>query len=146
MRDPKRLGRLLRVREVQRDIAQAQESQARGQLATAEQLVQRIDQLVADQAPSEGFAHALTLAAGAVYRTRLTDSRVNAQGRVFNAERAVEMKVEATKSARRDHNAMEKLVERAKKQLAMQEMRKLSDEMPSGRAGTKLAKEEAGRG
>jgi flagellar FliJ protein len=146
VKDPKRLGRLLRVRAVQRDIAEAAEMQARTHAASAEGLIRRIDQLVADVSPAAGIATGIGLSAQASVRARLGASRNDAATRLSTAEALLARREDATRTARRDHNAMEKLLDRAKLSAAAAEMRRLIDTLPHGKAGTKLAEHEVGRG
>jgi hypothetical protein len=146
MRDPKRLNRLLRVRAVQRDIAEAQEMQARNQALNAEGLVRRIDQLVADVTPGEGLSSGIALASGAAFRGRLSASRDDAANRLSTAEALLARREDDTRTALRDMTAMEKLVERGRARAAADELRRLVDQMPSGKTGTKFADQRDGKG
>jgi len=138
MRDPRRLNRLLRVRTVQRDMAQAEEVSARGQAAQAGYLVDRIDRLHADVAPQHGGSSGMSLQAAAAFRLRLQPALQDAQRRLSTAEALVARRADATRDARQDHGAMEKLAERAAKAAAEREMRALID-APSTSTGTGLA-------
>jgi len=145
MRDEKRLGRLLRVRSLQRDQRRAEEVIARQHHASTAELLQRIDRLHDDVSPTSGTSFGFSLAAAAGYRDRLHVSRLDARGRLNKAEQVVEARRAATLEAERDHGAIEKLMERAERDRALAEMRRMMDEAPTRRNGTLLAEKETSR-
>lgn len=127
-RSPKRLSRLLRVRTLQLGQVQAQEAAANARLDSEAQLRARIVQLadnIAPQAAETGFA--ASLAAAAYYRDRLHASAIAAGERVEVAEAGLERARAATREARRDQSAIEKLIARAEADAAIRELRKLEE-------------------
>lgn len=111
-RDQKRLGRMLRVRSIQLDLARADQAAAADRASSASALAQRIEALRQDVAPRAGAEQGLTLFAAAHYRDRLARSQVDAQRRVAVAEQHLETARTAASSARRDHGVVEKLIAR----------------------------------
>lgn len=142
MRSEKRLGRLLRVRSLQRDLAMGEEARAAEQAANQSRLVERIASLAEQVSPGVGAASALDLAAAAVYRGRLHHSHADATQRLSTAEALLARREEASQEARRDHRAIEKLAEAAKSREALAEMRRLSEGPFGSRRGTALAETE----
>lgn len=126
-RDEHRLGRLLRVRSLQLDLKRAEEAAAANQAATVAALAQRIQRLAVDAGPRAGSASGLALAATAHYRERLDGSQREAGRRVAVAEQQLQAARARTLEAGRDHGAIEKLVDRARRDRALDEMRKLAD-------------------
>jgi flagellar protein FliJ len=139
MADAKRYARLLRVRTLQRDLAQAAEAQAADQAQRSRQLVNRIAELAADVSPAPGGSSGLDLTAAAGFRARLHLSQADASARQATAEAVLAARREATRAARQDHGALEKLAERARARAAIEEMRKLADAPQPSRPGTRLA-------
>ena len=139
MRSEKRLGRLLRVRSLQRDLAMGEEARAAEQAANQSRLVERIATLAEHVSPGVGTTSALDLAASAVYRNRLQRSHADAAQRLSTAEALLERREEASREARRDHRAIEKLVEAAKSREVLAEMRRLSEGPFGSKRGTALA-------
>jgi uncharacterized protein YicC (UPF0701 family) len=129
----KRLARLHRVRTLQLGLAQADEARAREGVASETALAQRIARLAAEVAPAPDMAGATALAAAAHYRERLHRSAEAAENRVRAAEAAADRLAEATKSARRDQNAVEKLMARASAAEIAAEIRALQDAPPTAR-------------
>ena len=87
---------------------------------------ERIAGLAANVAPAlsgEGFAG--TLMAAAHYRDRLHQSAYAAERRVVVAEQGLESAREATREARRDQSAIEKLMARADADAALKAIREL---------------------
>ncbi|MHA6721750.1 hypothetical protein [Sphingomonas sp. RS2018] len=124
----KRLGRLLRVRTLQLGQVQAQESAAGARVDSESALSARIAQLadsVAPRASDAGFA--ASMAAAAYYRDRLHASAVAADTRVAQAEAGLERARAATREARRDQSAIEKLIVRAEAQVALKELRAMEE-------------------
>lgn len=127
-RSIRRLSRLLRVRTLQLGQVQAVEVAANARLDSEAQLRARIAQLaanVAPQADQTGFA--ASLASAAYYRDRLHASALAAQVRVEQAEAGVERARAATREARRDQSAIEKLIVRAEAAEALKVLRALED-------------------
>lgn len=111
-RDAKRLGRMLRVRSLQLDLARAEQARAIDQASSAAQLAARIDALRQDVAPQAGAAHGISLFAAAHYRDRLSRSQIEAQRRVALANQQLDAARAAAGAARRDHDVIEKLIAR----------------------------------
>jgi len=130
MADVKKLARVLRVRTLQLGLAQAQEVRAREAQERETALSSRIAQLAADIAPATDRAAGFSLAAAAHYRERLHRSAETAAGRVRAAEAEAERAADATRAARRDHSAVEKLLDRGLTEAALREIRALSDAPP----------------
>ena len=131
MADPhgKKLARLLRVRTLQLGLVRAEEVAANAKLDGEAQLRSRIAQLaanVAPQADQTGFA--ATLAAAAYYRDRLHASEVAASQRVQAAEMGVERARAATREARRDQSAIEKLIVRSEAAEALKALRAMEEQ------------------
>lgn len=123
-----KLNRLLRVRTLQLNLTRAGESAANAKLNTETELTHRIQRLVDTVAPrptAGGFA--ADLAAAAYYRDRLHASAVAAEARRAMAEAGVERAREATREARRDQSAIEKLIVRAEAQAVRKELRAMED-------------------
>lgn len=127
----KRFGRLLRVRTLQLTQVQGAEAAAHAKLDSESQLRARIAQLADNIAPQHaeaGFAN--TMAAAAHYRDRLHTSAVAATQRVQTAELGVERARAATREARRDQSAIEKLIVRAEADAALKALRALEEAPP----------------
>jgi hypothetical protein len=131
MPDPKRLARLHRVRTLQLGLAQADEARAIAAMASETQLSQRIAQLADAVSPAPQTAGATTLAAAAHFRERLQRSAEAAVARVHAAEMQAERKAEATRGARRDQSAVEKLIGRARGDAIRAEIKALQDAPPA---------------
>ncbi len=128
MPDAKRLKRLHRVRTLQLGLARAKESRTQAQLTSETQLAQRIAQLADAVAPAAAtVAGGVNLAAAAHFRDRLHRSAEAAQNRVRMAEAQVERSAEATRGARRDQSAVEKLLDRRHAEDLRAEMKALED-------------------
>ena len=137
--DVRRLGRLLRVRTIQRDLAAADAARAADQVSTHARMVTRIEALARDVAPSPGGVTALDLAAAATYRNRLQASHADARNRLSTAAAFAERREDASREARRDHRAIEKLAEQARSRAVLDEMRRLAEGPFGSKRGTKLA-------
>ena len=111
-RDAKRLGRMLRVRTLQLDLARAEQAAAAERVSSAAALAARIDALRQDVSPREGSDQGLSLFADAHYRDRLAKSQVEAQRRVQLAHQQLDQARDAATAAKRDHGVVEKLIER----------------------------------
>lgn len=128
-RHAKKLERLLRVRTLQLGLVRAEEVAANAKLDSETQLRSRIAQLaenVAPQPDQTGFA--ATLAAAAYYRDRLHASEVAASQRVQAAEMGVERARAATREARRDQSAIEKLIVRSEAAEALKALRAMEEQ------------------
>jgi hypothetical protein len=127
-----KLNRLLRVRTLQLDMVRASEVAAHEKVAAEEALRRRIEQLAQGVAPSPAPTpgSATTLIAAAHYRERLQQSAQAAERRVAEAQRGLDTARDATREAKRDQTAIEKLIERAEANAATRAMRALED-MPA---------------
>lgn len=132
MADAKKLARIHRVRTLQLNLKHADEARAREKFASEATLAQRIGALADAVAPAPESAIGASLGAAAHFRERLHQSAAAAQNRVLNAETFVARASEATRAAKRDQSAIEKLIDRARAQIALKDMRKL-EEAPPGR-------------
>lgn len=119
----KTLGRIHRVRTVQLNLARATEARARAQAASETALASRIAQLA--YAASSGSGNTAAFAAAAHYRDRLHQSAAAADARVRNAEAGVLRAEAATRDAKRDQTAVEKLLDRAADEAARRAARQL---------------------
>jgi hypothetical protein len=111
-RDAKRLGRMLRVRSLQLDLARIEQAAAADRVSSAAALAARIDSLRQDVAPRAGRDQGLSLFAAAHYRDRLAKSQVEAQLRVQLAHEQLDQARDAATVAKRDHGVVEKLIDR----------------------------------
>ena len=125
----KKLGRLLRVRTLQLDMVRAGEAAARAKVDNEEALRARIAQLAQGVAPAPAPkpGSATSLIAAAHYRERLHQSAFAAERRVAEAQRGLDSARAATREAKRDQTAIEKLIERAEANAARRAMRALED-------------------
>ena len=128
----KTLARLHRVRTIQLHLAHADEARARDHVDSESQLHARIAQLADGVAPIAASAVGVSLGAAAHYRDKLHQSALTAAMRVRNAETHRDRAAEATRAARRDQNAIEKLIARADAVATRAEMRALEDTPPGG--------------
>lgn len=126
-RNARQLDRLLRVRTLQLGLSRAEEVRARDQVASEVELAGRIAQLANAVAPATESASGFSLVAAAHFRSRLHQSAAMAEHRVRQAEVGLERAGEATREARRDQNAVEKLKARADAEQALRELRALED-------------------
>lgn len=130
-RTAKKLSRLHRVRSLQLDLVRAEEVQAQARVAQEEQLSARIASLAANVAPTPmatGFGS--SMAAAAHLRERLHQSADVAARRVEMAEAGLLTARVATREARRDQSAIEKLMAREAKHSALRALREL-EAMPA---------------
>lgn len=128
-----RFDRLLRVRTLQLGQVRADEGRARARVAHEEALRERIAQLSANVAPSREQSTATGLIAAAHYRERLHQSAYAAQQRVAQAEQGLTAAEEATREAKRDQSAIEKLIARSDAEAAIKALRALEALPPTGR-------------
>ena len=133
-RDAKRLGRMLRVRSLQLDLARAEQAAAAERASSAAALAARIDSLRQDVAPREGREQGLSLFAAAHYRDRLARSQVEAQRRVLLAHEQLDGARDAASAAKRDHGVVEKLIERELESQAAAVRKALEDSPQHARA------------
>lgn len=132
-RSAKKLDRLLRVRTLQLDQVRADEVRARQRFEQEAQLRERIASLAANVAPApSGTEFANSMIAAAHYRERLQQSAQAAERRVAVAEQGLETARAATREARRDQSAIEKLIARAEQEAALKALRAL-EAMPPAR-------------
>ena len=133
MRKAKRFDRLLRVRTLQLGQVRTQEVHARARVVHEETLRERISQLSASVAPAERQETANSLIAAAHYRERLHQSAIAADRRVAVAEQGLAEAEQATRQARRDQSAIEKLIGREEAEAALKALRALETLPPTGR-------------
>jgi flagellar FliJ protein len=133
MADKKKLERLLRVRTLQLGLVRADEAQAQARVASEANLRARIAQLAdgVSPAPSPTPTAGVSLVAAAHFRERLHHSAEAAEGRVRAAQAVAFRAAEATREAKRDQSAIEKLIDRAATEAALKEIRKLEAMPPS---------------
>ena len=125
-RSAKKLDRLLRVRTLQLDQVRAEELRALQRVEQEAQLRERIAGLAANVAPAPtGVEFANSLIAAAHYRDRLHQSAHAAERRVVVAEQGLETARAATREARRDQSAIEKLIAREQADAALKALRAL---------------------
>ncbi|MBX9730581.1 MAG: hypothetical protein K2X59_04575 [Sphingomonas sp.] len=121
------LDRILRVRTLQLGLVRAAEVQAEEKLASEEALRQRIAQLVENVAPQQSADEAFSFIAAAHFRERLHQSAAAADSRLQMASRNLERASEATREARRDQSAVEKLIARDDQAAVLKAMRALEE-------------------
>ena len=133
-RSAKKLARLHRVRTLQLDQVRAEEVRAHERFSKEAQLRERIASLADNVAPAvSGEAFANSLIAAAHYRDRLHQSAQAASRRVEVAQQGLEAARAATREARRDQSAIEKLIAREQADAALRMLRALEELPPSGR-------------
>lgn len=132
MADKKKLERLLRVRTLQLGLVRADETQAHARVASEANLRMRIAQLAEDVAPVPAPAptQGVSFVAAAHFRERLHQSAEAAEGRVRAAQAVASRAAEATREAKRDQSAIEKLIERADAEAALKAIRALEAAPP----------------
>lgn len=131
MPDAKKLARIHRVRTLQLGLTRADEMRAHEKFASETNLASRIQALADAVSPTpDTVATAASLGAQAHFRERLHQSSAAAQMRVQSAEMFVNRAAEATRSAKRDQSAIEKLLDRARIAAVAKEMRALEETPP----------------
>ena len=130
---PRRLERILRVRTLQLGLTQAEEARAHARVVGEEALAARIGELVMAVSPTPVATGAASLGAAAHFRERLLQSAAGADERLRAAEALAAQAAARTRSARQDHSAVEKLIERAAADAALVERRGLESLAPAGR-------------
>lgn len=131
MPKPSRLDRLLRVRTLQLGLVQADEARARDKAASEATLRARIAQLAEGVAPASAPVAGFSLVAAAHFRERLHQSAHAADTRLRAAEAQAARAAEATREARRDQSAIEKLIVRADADAALRAIRALEVAPPT---------------
>ncbi len=124
------LDRIHRVRTLQLGLVRADEARAVEKLASEDELKHRIAALAADVAPVEAMAEAFSFLAAAHYRDRLSQSAIAAEARLESASRQLAIATEATREARRDQSAIEKLIARDQASEALKALRALEEAPP----------------
>ena len=124
-RSAKKLARIHRVRSLQLGQVQAQEAHAQARLAQEAALRRRIDALAANVQPSSAPALATSLAASAHFRERLRHTAEAADRRMEVAQQGLEYARAATREAKRDQTAVEKLIARHEADAALAALRAL---------------------
>lgn len=124
------LDRILRVRTLQLNLVRAEESRARDRVSNELELRNRIRQLTVGVSPGPSATEAFSFIAAAHFRERLNQSAAAAEGRVHVAEQRLEAASEATREARRDQSAIEKLMERDTARAALKAVRALEEAPP----------------
>ncbi|SFP95619.1 hypothetical protein [Sphingomonas rubra] len=130
MNKERTLGRIHRVRTLQLGLARAEEMRRHDALGQETALNHRIAGLVDAVAPTAELLGAHNLAASAHYRDRLQQSAFAAAARVEAASARVDAAAEASRAAKRDQSAVEKLLARARATALVREMRALEDAPP----------------
>lgn len=133
MADKKKLERLLRVRTLQLGLVRADEVQAAARVASETNLRARIAQLADDVAPTPAPTRGISFVAAAHFRERLHHSAEAAESRVRAAEAVAMRAATATREAKRDQSAIEKLIERADADAALKAIRALEAAPPPAR-------------
>ncbi|QNQ09316.1 hypothetical protein [Sphingomonas alpina] len=123
MAQARKLDRILRVRTLQLGLVRAEEARANERVVSEVTLRNRIAQLAEDIAPSASGGHAFSMIAAAHFRDRLQQSAEAAEQRLRIAERGVERAAEASREAKRDQSAIEKLLARADAEAAVKAIR-----------------------
>lgn len=126
----KKLDRLLRVRTLQLGLVRADEMRAVAKVTSETALRDRIAQLAQDVAPNIAPAFATSLMAAAHFRERLHQSATTAEQRVSTAQAGLTHARATSREARRDQHAIEKLIDRARIDAVLKELRAL-EELPA---------------
>ena len=131
--DAKTLSRIYRVRTAQLNLARADEARAQASLASETAMTRRIAALVEAVAPTPTATGAFAMAGTALFRDRLHQSADAAAFRVMNAEQRALRAAEASRAAQRDQTAVEKLIDRARRDALYREARDLQNAPPQAR-------------
>ncbi len=131
MGKPSKLDRILKVRTLQLGLVQAEEARARDKAAGEVALNNRIAQLAASVAPASEPTAGFSLVAAAHFRERLQQSAEAAEGRLRAARAQAERAADATREARRDQSAIEKLIARADADAVLKAIRALEAAPPT---------------
>ena len=131
MPDARKLARIHRVRTLQLGLTRADEVRAHEKFASETNLATRILALAEAVSPTpDTAAIGASLGAQAHFRERLHQSSTAAQMRVQSAEMFANRAAEATRSAKRDQSAIEKLLDRSRRAALAKEMRALEETPP----------------
>ncbi|TCP95464.1 hypothetical protein C8J46_11354 [Sphingomonas sp. PP-F2F-A104-K0414] len=123
----KTLARIHRVRTLQLGLTRADEARAHDKFASEKLLSGRIALLVEAVAPVHETQVAVSLGAAAHYRERLQKSADAAVERMQAAEHHVDRAAEATRAAKRDQTAVEKLLARADADAVLKAIRAMEE-------------------
>ena len=126
----KTLDRLLRVRSLQLNLVRADEARAQAKLDSEQHLRNRIAALADNVAPAPQPSGALALMAAAHFRDRLQQSAEAADARLHIATQGLERAAAATRDAKRDQTAIEKLIERETAEQVLKAIRALEEPPP----------------
>jgi flagellar FliJ protein len=129
--DKKVLARIHRVRTLQLNLIRADEARAHDKFATETELGRRIADLAAAIAPTTETGAGVLLAAAAHFRGRLHQSAAAARDRLQSAEYMANRATEATRAAKRDQSAVEKLMARADAEAVLKAIRGLEESPPT---------------
>jgi len=128
--DKKVLARIHRVRTLQLGLVRAEEARAHDRFVSETELGRRIAELAQAIAPTEESGAGVSLAAAAHYRGRLHQSAAAARDRLQSAEYQANRATEATRAAKRDQSAVEKLMARADAEAVLKAIRGLEESPP----------------
>lgn len=131
--DARTLRRIHRVRTAQLNLARADEARAAAALASETEMTRRIAALAEAVAPAPVATGGWTMAGTALFRERLHRSADAAAFRVEQAEQRVLRAGEASRAAHRDQSAVEKLIDRARRDALYREARELQNAPPQAR-------------
>lgn len=131
MPEGSKLDRILRIRTLQLGLVRAEEARAHARAASEAVLTGRIAQLAAGVAPASAPVAGFSLVAAAHFRERLHRSAEAAEGRLRAAQATAERAVEATREARRDQSAVEKLIARAEADAVVKAIRAMEAALPT---------------
>ncbi len=123
----KTLARIHRVRTLQLGLTRADEARAHDKFTSEQTLSGRIALLVEAVAPVHETQVAVSLGAAAHYRERLQKSADAAVERMQAAEHHVGRAAEATRAAKRDQTAVEKLLARADADAVLKAIRAMEE-------------------
>ncbi len=123
----RRLDRLHRVRSLQLHQVRAEEAEARMRVADEMAMRERISKLSHNVAPTPAPAPiaATSLIAAAHFRERLHRTAEASDKRIEQAEQGLDAARVATREAKRDQNAVEKLIAREEADAALRALREL---------------------
>ncbi len=133
MADARKLARVHRVRTIQLNLTRADEARAQERVANEASLSHRIATLAAAVAPEAAPTPGFSLGAAAHYRERLYHSAADAERRVREAEALATRAAEASREAKREQTAVEKLMTRAAAEALRDQMRALEEAPPGSR-------------
>lgn len=129
--DSKQLKRIHRVRTLQLGLVRANEAAEHERFASESALRNRIAALADNIAPSTDASEGFSFAAAAHFRERLHVSAQAAEARLANAAQRVEAASAATREAKRDQSAIEKLIARDDAAAAVAALRALEAAPPT---------------